>query len=428
MRATLPEQPTSGKTPATGGKIIVFLMIVAFLNTMGLGIANPVAPFMTLQYLSNPADLAITVSWMVSIYGICQLLASPVLGKLSDRFGRRPILFICLLGSAVGYLFFGLGNALWMLFLGRIIDGLTGGNFSVLFAYIADITRPEERGKYFGIAGGVSGLGFIVGPSIGGLLAGINYSIPFLAASLVCLLSMLWGIFFLPESLQKQDRVTSINISDLNPLKQLGSLFRIAPLRWLLLAFFFYYFPFAHLMANMTILLKDSMGWTATDAGLASSAIGVVDILVQGVLVGLLLPRLGSVRLGVGSLILVGLSYVLLAVVAWNSSPIFLLVGGVLFAGAGGLVENALRGLLSAKASAAQQGVVGGASQSMQSLAMIIGPLLGGWLYSQVGHPVPYLGGVLIIALAIVSLLLAVRPRRATTDAAEVGTRVEVHA
>jgi MFS transporter, DHA1 family, tetracycline resistance protein len=428
MRAVLPEPPTSGKTPATGGKVLVFLMIVAFLNTMGLGIANPVAPFMTLQYLSNPANLAITVSWMISIYGICQLLASPVLGKLSDRFGRRPILFICLLGSAVGYLFFGLGNALWMLFLGRIIDGLTGGNFSVLFAYIADITKPEERGKYFGIAGGISGLGFIVGPSIGGLLAGINYSIPFLVASIVCLLSMLWGIFFLPESLQKQNRVTSIKISDLNPFKQLGSLFRIASLRWLLLAFFFYYFPFAHLMANLTILLKDSMGWTATDAGLASSTIGVVDILVQGVLVGLLLPRLGSVRLGIGSLVLVGLSYVLLAVVAWNSSSVFLFAGGVLFAGAGGLVENALRGLLSSKASAAQQGVVGGASQSMQSLAMIIGPLLGGWLYSQAGHPVPYLGGVLIIALAIVSILLAVLPRRATTAAAEVETEVEVHA
>ena len=428
MRAVLPEQPTSGKTPATSGKILVFLMIVAFLNTMGLSIADPVAPFMTLQHLSNPANLAITVSWMISIYGICQLLASPVLGKLSDRFGRRPILFICLLGSAIGYLFFGLGDALWMLFLGRIIDGLTGGNFSVIFAYIADITRPEERGKYFGIAGGVSGLGFIIGPSIGGLLASINYSIPFLAASIACLLSMLWGIFFLPESLQKQNRVTSIKISDLNPFKQLGSLFRIAPLRWLLLAFFFYYFPFAHLMANLTILLKDSMGWTATDAGLASSTIGVVDILVQGVLVGFLLPRLGSVRLGIGSLVLVGLSYVLLAVVAWTSSLVFLFVGGILFAGAGGLVENALRGLLSSKASAAQQGVVGGASQSMQSLAMIIGPLLGGWLYSQAGHPVPYLGGVLIIALAIVSILLAVLPRRATIAATEAETEVEAHA
>jgi MFS transporter, DHA1 family, tetracycline resistance protein len=175
------EQPASGKKPAPGRKALVFLLIVAFLNTMGVTIANPVVPFMTQQHLSNPNDLALTVAWMVSSYGICQLLASPGLGLLSDRFGRRPILFICLLGSAIGYLIFGLGGALWMLFAGRIIDGLTGGNFSVLFAYIADITEPEERGKYFG---GVSGLGFIVGPSIGGLLAGMTYSAPFIAASI----------------------------------------------------------------------------------------------------------------------------------------------------------------------------------------------------------------------------------------------------
>ena len=426
MSAVLPEEPTSGKTPPLGRKIIVFLMVVSFLNAMGLTIVNPVVPFMTLQHLSNPADLAITVSWMISIYGVCQLLAAPVLGRLSDRFGRRPVLFACLLGSAIGYLFFGLGNVLWMLFLGRIIDGLTGGNFSVLFAYLADVTKPEERSKYFGIAGGVSGAGVIVGPSVGGLLAGLNYSAPFIAASIVCLLSLLWGIFFLPESLREENRVTTMNVHDLNPFAQLGSLFRLPILRWLLLAFFFYYFPFAHLMANMTILVKDSLGWNATEAGLASSIVGVVDILVQGVLVGVLLPILGNVRLSIGALVLVGLSYVLLALVAWNSSIVLLLVGGILFAGAGGLVENAMHGLLSAKASASQQGVVGGASQSMQSLAMIIGPLVGGWLYSQMGHPVPYLGGVLIIVMAIVSVLLAVLPRSTTSEAAKAKADVPV--
>ncbi|MDQ6661192.1 MAG: MFS transporter, partial [Chloroflexota bacterium] len=124
-------------------KAIIFLVVVAFLNTMGMTIISPVVPFMTLQHLSNPNDLAIVVAWLTSIYGVCQLIAAPGLGLLSDRFGRRPILFICLLGSAIGYLLFGLGGSLWILFLGRIIDGLTGGNFSVLFAYIADITEPE---------------------------------------------------------------------------------------------------------------------------------------------------------------------------------------------------------------------------------------------------------------------------------------------
>ncbi|HEV2654948.1 MAG TPA: MFS transporter, partial [Ktedonobacteraceae bacterium] len=242
---TIPPQSeaTGGIQSAPSRKSVFFLMVVAFLNTMGMTIIGPVVPFMTLQHLSNPASLAIVVAWMTSVYGICQLLASPALGLLSDRYGRRPILFICLLGSAVGYLLFGLGGALWMLFLGRIIDGLTGGNFSVLFAYVADITRPEERGKYFGMVGGFSGAGFIVGPAVGGLLARINYSTPFIVASAVVLLNLAWGFFFLPESLGKEHRALAINLWDLNPFKQMGTVLTMANLRWLVLAGFFYYVP-----------------------------------------------------------------------------------------------------------------------------------------------------------------------------------------
>src|SRR6266568_1289956 len=199
MSASLSDQPGSDNKP--GSKAMIFLIILAFLNTMGVTIANPVVPFMVQQHLSNPNDLALTVAWMISIYGICQLLASPGLGLLSDRFGRRPVLFVCLAGSALGYLLFGLGGSLWILFLGRVIDGLTGGNFSVLFGYVADITEPEERGKYFGIVGGASGVGFMLGPAIGGLLATVNYSTPFLVAAAVILLNIVWGYFFLPESL-----------------------------------------------------------------------------------------------------------------------------------------------------------------------------------------------------------------------------------
>ena len=387
---------------------------------MGMTLIGPVVPFMTLQHLSNPANLAIVVAWMLSIYGICQLIAAPGLGLLSDRFGRRPVLFVCLLGSALGYLLFGLGGSLWILFLGRIIDGLTGGNFSVLFAYIADVTEPEERGKYFGILGGVSGAGFIVGPALGGLLATINYSTPFLVAAAITLLSIIWGFFFLPESLSKEHRVTSIRIRDLNPLKQVSAVFTLANLRWLLLAGFLYSFPFAIIISNLTILLKDSLGWNATQAGLVSTVVGVVDILVQGVLVGKLLPIFGEVKLGIGALILVALSYILLGSVALVASPILLILGVILFSGSGGLVENALRGLTSRAVGPRQQGLVGGASQSVQSLAMIVGPLFGGLLYAQYGHATPYWSGALIIALAIGSVVLAIPNLRAHSSDVEV--------
>src|ERR1051326_2695629 len=177
------QDDSTGAKRSLNRKSLFFLATVTLLNTMGMAIVGPVTPYITQHYLKDADNLAVVVAWMVSIYGLCQLIAAPGLGLLSDRFGRRPVLFVCLAGSALGYLLFGLGGALWVLFLGRIIDGLTGGNFSVLFAYIADISEPEERGKYFGIVGGASGVGFMVGPAIGGLLANVNYSTPFLVAA-----------------------------------------------------------------------------------------------------------------------------------------------------------------------------------------------------------------------------------------------------
>lgn len=401
--STLPPENTK-KTSKR--KIVFFLAVVAFLNTMGFTIIGPVVPFMTRQYLGNPNNLAVVVGWLISMYGICQMLAAPGLGLLSDRFGRRPVIFICLLGSAIGYLLFGLGGALWMLFLGRIIDGLTGGNFSVLFAYVADITEPEERGKYFGIFGGISGVGFIVGPAIGGLLANVSYSMPFLVAAGVTLLNLAWGFFFLPESLDKEHRLTAMHLRDLNPLAQLGAVFNMTNLRWLLLAGFFYSFPFAILQANLTILMRDSLGWNATDAGLVSTLVGIVDILVQGVLVGKLIDIFGDIKVGIGALVMVAISYVLLGSIALIASPILLIAGVILFSGSGGLVENALRGLTSRAVGPKQQGMIGGASQSMQSLALILGPILGGVLYAQFGHATPYWSGALIIGLAILSVVL----------------------
>lgn len=409
----------TSKKAATSRKSLLFLIIVTLLNTMGMTIVGPVVPFMTLQHLSNPQNLAIVVAWLVSIYGVCQMIAAPGLGLLSDRFGRRPVLFVCLLGSAVGYLLFGFGGAIWVFFLSRIIDGLTGGNFSVIFAYIADISEPEERGKYFGLVGGFSGVGFILGPAIGGLLAGINYSAPFLVAAGVILFTLVWGFFFLPESLHKEHRVHAIRVRDLNPLSQIGALFSIANLRWLLVAAFLYAFPFAILQANLTIFLKDSLGWGATLAGLLATVVGAVDILVQGLLVGKLLKIFGDVKLSMSSLALVALSYVLLGLVSIIASPVLVVVFVVLFAGSGGLVENALRSLTSRMAGAHQQGLVGGAGQSMQALAMILGPIFGGLVYAQFGHGTPYWFGALVIVLAIGAIALAVPALRIAASSSE---------
>jgi DHA1 family tetracycline resistance protein-like MFS transporter len=375
---------------------------------MGMTIIIPLVPFLTLPYLAHPTNLAAVVGWLTAAYGLCQLIAAPGLGVLSDRFGRRPILFICLLGSALGYLIFGLGSALWLLFLGRIIDGLTGGNISVLFGYIADITEPEDRGKYFGMLGGAAGVGSLIGPALGGLLATINDRVPFLAAAGLLLLTLFWGYFLLPESLDKEHRIPSISVSELNPLKQLASAFCWANVRWLLLAWFLYALPVSMLQTTLTVLMKDSVGFNATQAGLVVTLVGAVDILVQGVLVGWFLAILGKIRLGLIALVLVSISYLVLGSIAFLAIPLLLLlIGIILFAGSGSLVENALRGLLSEMVGQNEQGRVNGVTQSLQSLGWIVGPLVGGFVYTAWGPFQAYASASFITVLAILCLWIA---------------------
>ncbi len=399
---------SAGPTNTSVGRTsLVLLLVIALLNTIGITIIVPIVPFLTLRYLADPNNLAAIVGWLFAAYGICQLIAAPGLGVLSDRFGRRPMLFICLLGSVFGYLILGLGGALWLLFLGRIIDGLTGGNISILFGYVADITEPKDRGKYFGMLGAAAGVGSLIGPAVGGLLATINYSAPFLAAAGLLLLTLVWGYFWLPESLEKEHRITSIAVSELNPLKQLVSMFRWANLRWLLLAWFFYAFPVGMLQATLTVLMKDSLGFNVTQASLVITLLGAVDILVQGVLVSWLLSRLGNIRLGLIALVLVGISYLVLGSIAFLAAPILLLAGIILFAGSGSLVENALRGLISETVGRREQGRVSGTTQSLQSLGWIVGPLLGGFIYTAWGHFQVYASASFIIVLAIVCVWIA---------------------
>lgn len=288
MENTMDTPDTTGPSPEAqiatrpGRSTITFLVVTAFLNTMGAGILSPVLPFIVQRYISNQHTLALAVGWLVAAYALCQFVAAPGLGALSDRFGRRPLLLFCLLGSAIGYALFGLGGVLWVLFLGRIIDGLTGGNVSILFAYIGDISQPEERAKYFGLFGAAAGAGFIVGPVIGGFAALASYAAPVYLAAATFVVTILWGYFYFPESLSKEHRAAQTSLAGLNPFKQLRNVFALPRLRWLLLATFFFAFPFAMFASITTVLLKDSLGWTPVSIGLVYFVVGMGDILMQG--------------------------------------------------------------------------------------------------------------------------------------------------
>jgi DHA1 family tetracycline resistance protein-like MFS transporter len=410
MAQALLESATPIDTAAGSSRgTILFVLATVFLNALGMTVVGPVLPFIVQEYVPDAAQLPVVVGWLTAVYALFQFLAAPALGLLSDRFGRRPLTLICLLGSVVGYVVFGIGGALWVLFLGRIIDGLTGANFSILAAYIGDVATPESRGKLFGQIGGIGGVGLIVGPVLGGLAARIDYSAPLYVSAAILLLNTLWGVVAMPESLPKERRSTSVRLADLNPLTQVVAIFRMPRLRWLLVTGLCYYLPFAMFVTELAVLAKDLLDWTPEMIGLSLLMIGCVDIVMQGVLSAKLVPIFGEIRLTAAGLVCEALGYALVGAVALVASPVVLLAGIFLFAFGSGLLEPALNALTSSAASPREQGVVQGGNQALHALTQIAGPLLAGVLYTTIGGEAPYWLGAVILLGGVVSISFAAR-------------------
>src|SRR6201996_4902734 len=207
---------------------------ITVLNAIGMTIVFPLFPFLLGLYVPA-SQVAVVMSALVSVFALCTFFAAPVFGALSDRYGRKSILLISLLGSAIGYLLLGMGGALWILFAGRIIDGLTAGNQSALSAYIIDSTAPHERGKWFGYLGGAIGLGFMIGPAIGGLLGTASITLPFFITAGITIVSMLCIAFLLPESLPAEKRTAHLTLKSFNTLTHFKEVFSLERARALLI-------------------------------------------------------------------------------------------------------------------------------------------------------------------------------------------------
>lgn len=261
-------------------KTLLFGLISVFLCGMGFSIIMPVVPFLVTPYVTNASDQALMVTLLTSVYALCVFFAAPGLGALSDRFGRRPVLLICFIGSAIGYFIFGLGGALWVLFLGRIFEGITGGSISTLFAFFADITPQEERTKYFGWVSAAAGAGAALGPAFGGLLAHFGYAMPFFFGAAITFINFLFGYFYMPESLEEANRLKRIPLMRLNPFSQLLKILTIKNLGRLLIAAFFIWVPNGSLQAVMSQFAIDSFSWKPALIGMMFSIMGIQRYLV----------------------------------------------------------------------------------------------------------------------------------------------------
>ncbi len=389
---------------AVDKKALLFGLMSVLLMGIGFGVITPVVPFLVAPYTNTPEQQATAVTLLISVYAFCVFFAAPGLGALSDRFGRRPLLLLCLLGSAVGYIVFGIGGALWVLFLGRIIEGITGGSISTIYAYFADITPSQQRTKYFGWVSAFAGAGFIIGPTLGGLLAKFGYATPMYVGACITILNVIFGFFFMPESLNTKNRLKEIPLMRLNPFTQLVSILSMKTIKRLLMAAFLLWIPAGALQAIVSQFTIDTFHWTPALIGLIYSIIGAQDIISQAFIMPLLLKKLSDKQIAMLGMVSEMIAYGLIGASAlFSLVPLF--IGGMFVFGFGDSIFGpSFNGMISKSVDGREQGRVLGGSQSIQSLARILGPIMGGQIYVSLGHASPGFMGAILIACAIVVL------------------------
>jgi DHA1 family tetracycline resistance protein-like MFS transporter len=399
--------------PAVDKKALLFGLTSVFLCGIGFSIIIPVVPFLVRPYVSNPGEQAIAVTLLLSVYAFFMFFASPVLGALSDRYGRRPLLLLCLLGSAIGFLVFGIGGALWVLFAGRIIEGITGGTIGTIFAYFADITPREQRTKYFGWVSAFVGAGTFLGPALSGLIATqFGYAAPMFFGAAITLLNVVFGFFCMPESLDKKNRLTEIPLVRLNPFTQLVSVLSLKNLKRLLVSAFLLWIPAGSLQAISSQFIVDTFDWGPALIGVIFSILGIQDIISQGVIMPQLLKKLSDAQIAILGMASEIIGYGLIAASALFSFYPLFIVAIFIFGFGDSIFGPSFNGMVSKSVEASEQGRGQGGSQSIQALARIIGPIIGGQIYVSLGHAAPAFMGMILIAAAIPVLYRGTRLRR----------------
>ncbi|MEQ2006814.1 MAG: TCR/Tet family MFS transporter [Limisphaerales bacterium] len=408
---------------------LVFIFITLFLDILGIGLIVPILPKLVEQFTGGSiASASHIYGLLAALAGLMQFIFAPLLGSLSDRFGRRPVILLSLFGSGLDYLLLAFAPNLAWFFVGRIIAGITSANFSAATAYIADISPPEKRAANFGIIGAAFGLGFIAGPALGGLLGNVDLRMPFFVAAGLTLLNWLYGLLVLPESLKPENRRT-FSWKRANPVGALLALQRYPVVFGLTGTYFL--MNLAHQVFPSTWVLYTSYryNWTPGQTGLSLAMVGLTSAIVQGGLTRAIIPRLGerrSVTVGL-TISAVGLIAYGLATEGWMAYVV------IAVASLSGISGPAVQGLISRSVGADEQGSVQGSLTSLASVAGVLGPPLATGLFGffiSAGAPVKLPGAAFFFssALTIAAMLLAVRSFRRELPATKAESASELQA
>ena len=357
---------------------MVVIFTTVFIDLVGFGIVIPVLPFYAEGTRFNATPR--TVGFLFASYSVMQLIFSPVLGRLSDKYGRRPVLLISIIGTGIGFLILGFATTLWMLFVGRILDGITGGNISTAQAYIADITTKEERAKGMGLLGAAFGLGFIFGPAIGGILSQWGVAVPFLFAAGLCFANATLLYFTLPETVTADHPARTLAAGG-RGLSQLIQSLKQPRLGFVLIIYFMFIVAFSIMTTTFSLYTMFRFGYDAKHNGYLFAYVGILAVIIQGGLIGRLVKRFGELPLViVGALFFAASLFAVPFVGPHAGGLLGLLIGGGIFSAGNSLATPSLTSLASKSVGRGEQGGVLGVTQSVASLARAVGPALAAFL------------------------------------------------